>query len=333
MDFVDEVSFQVTGGRGGDGCVSFRREKFVPKGGPDGGDGGNGGHVILRVNPQLTTLFHLRTKKLYKAQRGHHGKGKNMHGRRGETVEIPVPSGTLVYDTDRGICLGDLTSAGQTLIVAEGGNGGKGNARFASPTRQAPDFAMEGKTGISRWIRLELKLLADVGLVGKPNAGKSTLLASLTAAKPKIADYPFTTLVPNLGIVPLGEYRQCVMADIPGLIEGAHEGKGLGDRFLRHIERTRLLVFMIESHAGDIGAEYALLKQELKQFDATLLEKPRVIALTKTDLLGEAEKKGLPEQIDRCRCYGISAVTGEGIGAFKGEIGLQIGKMNHAASS
>ncbi|MFC1569573.1 GTPase ObgE [bacterium] len=320
MDFVDEVHLSVSGGRGGNGCVSFRREKFIPKGGPDGGDGGKGGNVIMKVDSRLSTLFDLRKKKMYKAGHGQHGKGKNMQGKRGQSIEILIPPGTLIYDEEKNICLGDLKEDRETLIIAEGARGGKGNARFASSTRQAPDFAIEGKPGCSLQLRLELKLLADVGLVGLPNAGKSTLLASLSAAKPKIADYPFTTLAPNLGIVPLGEYRQFVMADIPGLIEGAHLGKGLGDRFLRHIERTRILVFMLDSSEENYKEIYRTLLDELKQFDPTLLEKPRLVALTKNDILTDSQKNDLPKKIDGQTCIPISSITGENIDILKSTI-------------
>ena len=320
MDFVDEVRITVCGGRGGHGCVSFRREKYVPKGGPDGGDGGDGGNVIMKVDTRFSTLFDLRKRKRIKAGNGQHGKGKNQHGKRGGHVEIAVPPGTLVYDESENICLADLKTGGETCIIARGGKGGKGNARFVSSTRQAPDFAKEGQEGETRQLRLELKLLADVGLVGLPNAGKSTLLSALSAAKPKIADYPFTTLTPNLGIVPFGEYQQFVMADIPGLIQGAHTGKGLGDRFLRHIERTRVLVFMLDSTETKCRDVYRTLLDELKQFDPTLLLKPRLIILSKADALTESEKKELPGTLDGRDCLVISSVTGAGLTQLKSEI-------------
>ena len=312
MDFVDEVTFRVQGGKGGNGCVSFRREKYVPKGGPDGGDGGRGGNVSLIADTRLSTLYDLRHRKLYKAKNGQNGQGSNRHGKNGESVEIRVPEGTLVYDHETGLCLGDLIHQSQSMVVAEGGNGGKGNARFATATRQAPDFAKLGQAGTSRTLRLELKLLADVGLVGLPNAGKSTLLSTITAAKPKIADYPFTTLVPNLGIVRYGNYQSFVIADIPGLIAGAHTGKGLGDRFLRHIERTRILVFIMDA-TEDISETYQTLLKELGQFDRTLLEKKRLIALSKIDLLTEEDKKSLPAVLDGRACELISSVTRTGM--------------------
>jgi len=298
MKFIDEVTFEVQGGTGGDGCVSFRREKFIPKGGPDGGDGGFGGSVVLEVKGNVSTLIDHRHKKAYKAKRGEHGSGSRRHGKAGEWVRIPVPKGTMVYDADSGALIGDLTDDQQELVVARGGLGGRGNSNFATPTRQVPDFATPGKTGEQRRLRLELKLLADVGLVGLPNAGKSTLLATLSAAKPKIADYPFTTLVPNLGIVKYGEYESFVMADIPGLIEGAAQGKGLGDRFLRHVERTRVLVFLIEAQADNPEETYQTLVRELSQFDPGLLDKPRLICFSKIDLLLEEEQAELPKTID-----------------------------------
>lgn len=313
MKFIDEVSFSVEGGRGGDGCVSFRREKYVPKGGPDGGDGGNGGSVILQVRANISTLIDLRHRVRYQAVSGGHGRGSNMHGKNGADVIIPVPGGTLVIDADSGRVLGDLTEEGQQLIVAAGGRGGKGNARFATPTRQAPDFAQEGKPGSSSSIRLELKLLADIGLVGLPNAGKSTLLSVISAAKPKIAGYPFTTLVPNLGIVRYGDEQSAVFADIPGLIAGASQGKGLGDRFLKHVERTRVLIFMIDCLEESYDGVYHTLLSELENFDADLLRKPRLVTLTKVDTLPQDVKEDLPADMDGMPLAAISSASGEGI--------------------
>ncbi|MCJ7813283.1 GTPase ObgE, partial [bacterium] len=248
MDFVDEVSFWVYGGQGGDGCVSFRREKFIPKGGPDGGDGGDGGHVILCVNSNISTLMDLRHRKRYQAGSGKRGMGKKMHGKRGENITVQVPQGTLVFDIESHLLLEDLKYPGQEYIVARGGKGGRGNSRFATSTRQAPDFAEKSTPPEHHHLKLELKLLADVGLLGLPNSGKSTLLSKVSSARPKIADYPFTTTVPNLGIVYYENFKSFVVADIPGIIEEAHSGKGLGDRFLRHAERCRVLVFLIEAH-------------------------------------------------------------------------------------
>ncbi len=313
MDFIDEVSFWVHGGQGGNGCVSFRREKYVPKGGPNGGDGGDGGSVIICVNPSFSTLVDLRHRKRYRAGNGKGGKGKRMSGKKGKDAVIGVPQGTLIKDAKSGVISGDLTTAGQELIVAKGGKGGKGNVHFATPTWQTPDFAEPGTEGESRHLHLELRILADVGLVGLPNAGKSTLLSSVSSARPKIADYPFTTLTPNLGIVAYGDFKSFVMADIPGLIEDAHTGKGLGDHFLRHVARTRVLVFIIEAVSEKIYSVYKTLLREIELFDSSLLKKPRVIALSKIDLLSEEEQVDLPSSLDGLSCYPISAVTKMGL--------------------
>ena len=313
MDFIDEVMFRVQGGKGGDGCVSFRREKYVPKGGPDGGDGGDGGSVILRVSPNLSTLVDFRHKKKIRAGDGERGKGKGKNGRSGHSVMLKVPKGTLVIEAGSEALLGDLREPGEELILARGGSGGRGNRHFTTPTRQAPDFAEKGKEGEVRTVRLELKLLADVGLVGLPNAGKSTLLSRLSSAKPRIADYPFTTLIPHLGIVQLDEYSGFVMADIPGLIEGAHTGKGLGDRFLRHIERTRILVFIVEAQTDRVLEDVRILENELKRFKLALFKKPRILALSKIDLLSPDVRKQWDEPDFSGPCVRISAVTGEGL--------------------
>ena len=312
MDFIDEVTFQAFGGRGGNGCASFRREKYVPKGGPDGGDGGNGGSVVLHVDRNLSTLTDLRHRKKHKAPNGENGKGKRKSGRKGEDVRISVPPGTLVYDAETGALLGDMKETGQSLIVARGGKGGRGNPWFATPSSQAPDFAEQGRKGEARDLRLELKLLADVGLVGFPNAGKSTLLARLSSARPKIADYPFTTLTPNLGIVAYDEYEHFVMADIPGLIRGAHAGKGLGDRFLRHIERTRLLVFMMDVTENPEEA-YRSLLEELVLFEPSLREKSRILVFSKIDLFTKEERGMMPRIISGHSPIPVSAVTGVGL--------------------
>lgn len=313
MDFIDEMTCWVFGGRGGGGCVSFRREKYVPKGGPDGGNGGDGGSVIVEADPNLSTFFDLRRRKRYKAGNGQGGRGKNQHGKKGRTITMRVPVGTQVRDTESGYFIGDLTQRHQTLVLAKGGRGGRGNACFATPTCQTPDRAEEGKEGDSRHIHLELKLLADVGLVGLPNAGKSTLLSRISAARPKIADYPFTTLVPNLGIVEYEDYKSFVAADIPGLIEGAHSGKGLGDRFLRHIERTKLLVLLIEANSVSLERDFTMLTSELRAYDPDLLKKPQIVLLTKIDLLSNEDKSRLLPEVRDLRCYPISAVTGEGL--------------------
>ncbi|GJQ21544.1 MAG: GTPase Obg [Bacteroidia bacterium] len=315
MHFVDEVTIHVKGGDGGNGCVSFRREKYVPKGGPDGGNGGNGGNVILRADRQLTTLLDFTYRPRYQAPRGEHGRGKKQDGKWGETLVLRVPCGTVVRDADTGELLGDLTSDGQELIAVRGGRGGRGNAEFATSTDQAPRRAEGGKPGEERMLHLELKLLADVGLVGLPNAGKSTLISVISAAKPKIADYPFTTLVPNLGIVRVGDERSFVVADIPGLIEGAHKGKGLGVQFLRHIERTSVLVFLLEATRPDLKGDYAILLNELKSFDPQLLKRPRIVVITKMDVVsGKLEKAVRRLSFGRsAKPHFISAVTGAGI--------------------
>jgi GTP-binding protein len=313
MDFIDEVTFWVHGGNGGNGCVSFRREKYIPMGGPDGGDGGNGGSIVLLADHNLSTLFDLAHRKRIRAKHGKNGSGSRSTGKSGEDEIIRVPPGTLVKDAETGELLADLKVAGESFIAAKGGRGGKGNSNFATPSMQAPDYATPGKPGESRSLALELKLLADIGLVGLPNAGKSTLLSRISAARPKIANYPFTTLVPNLGIVSVDEARSFVAADLPGLIEGAHLGKGLGDRFLRHIERTRVLVFLIESVSEDAAQTYRTLSAELESFNPTLAQKPRIIAISKADLTPPENRNDLIQSLDGKPCMLFSAVTGEGL--------------------
>ena len=283
-NFVDYVKVFCASGNGGAGSRHFLRTRSNPHGGPDGGDGGRGGHIILMANSQLWTLIHLKFTKHLKAEHGEHGARQLMHGANGKDVVIEVPLGTVARDAETGEILCEVTENGQKVVLVPGGRGGLGNDHFKSATFQAPKFAQPGEPGIETWIVLELKLLADVGLVGFPNAGKSTLLSVISAAKPQIADYPFTTLVPNLGIVSHESNRSFVMADIPGIIEGAHEGKGLGLRFLRHIERNSLLLFMIPVDSNDIAKEYTILLNELKQFNPELLDKARVLALSKSDL-------------------------------------------------
>ena len=291
--FIDRATITVRSGKGGDGVVRFRREKFIPKGGPDGGNGGNGASIILRADRQLTTLMDFRYKRIYTAGGGDDGMGSNKTGRSADHVIIRIPAGTVIKDDDGDVVYGDLVDDGQELVIVKGGKGGRGNAEFATSTNQAPRKATKGEPGDEKIIQLELKLLADVGLVGFPNAGKSTLISSISAAKPKIADYPFTTLIPNLGIVYTGEYRSFVLADMPGLIEGAHLGKGLGIQFLRHIERTRVLVFLLECTADDPLAQFKTLVNELKSFNVKILKKPQIIAITKMDLADENLKKEL----------------------------------------
>jgi GTP-binding protein len=310
--FIDSASIHVRAGKGGDGVLSFRREKFVPKGGPDGGDGGRGGDVILRVNPGLRTLLDFRYKQEYKAANGRPGEGSNRTGRSGESLIIQVPPGTAVYREDNGVFLGDLTEDGQELVVARGGKPGRGNARFATATNRAPRKWEQGKAGDELTIRLELRLIADIGLVGAPNAGKSTLLSVLTEAQPKIAEYPFTTLTPNLGLVKFGGFSTAVIADIPGLIEGAHQGKGLGHDFLKHIERTRLLLVLVDCTLPDPGKDRKALIDELRQYNPKLLGLPSVSVLTKSDLIPDGIDV-IPAGFD----LAISSVTGEGLPELK----------------
>jgi GTP-binding protein len=314
MQFIDEARITVKAGDGGNGVVSFRREKFIPKGGPDGGNGGNGGSVVIRADRQLNTLLDFRYRRIYKAERGENGRGKNQFGKFGEDVVLNVPCGTIIKDAPTSIVLADLTDDGDSVEIAHGGKGGKGNAEFATSTNQAPRVAEEGTKGEERELLLELKLLADVGLVGFPNAGKSTLISILSAAKPKIADYPFTTLTPNLGIVRFAEGKNFTVADIPGLIEGAHAGKGLGIQFLRHIERTRVLVFLIESTSQDIRGDYEILLNELRAYSKHLLDKPRIVAITKMDVAdAEIRKKVAKTKFGRTiPVVPISAVTNVG---------------------
>ena len=285
--FIDRVVVKVEAGTGGSGASSFRREKFVPMGGPDGGDGGRGGNVIVRGDSNLATLLDYTYRDSWTAERGEHGMGSNKTGRSGDDVVLPVPPGTVVRDRATGEVLGDIMEHGDEIVVARGGRGGKGNAFFATATHRSPREWQPGEEGQRRELELELKLIADVGLVGQPNAGKSTLLSVISAARPKIADYPFTTLSPNLGVVQLSDHRTFVVADIPGIIEGAHEGKGLGLQFLRHIERTRVLAFVIPIDAMDWQAEYDQLRREVEAYSAELAATPHCVVFTKLDLLGE----------------------------------------------
>jgi len=327
MKFVDHARIHVQAGHGGVGCVSFRREKFVPKGGPDGGNGGRGGSVIIRANKQLNTLLDYQYRRSYKAPRGEHGLGSNKTGKSGADIILEVPIGTVLRDANTSDMLGDLLNDGNEIVVAKGGRGGRGNAEFATPTNQAPREYEQGDEGGEREIELELKLLADVGLVGLPNAGKSTLISVISAAKPKIAEYPFTTLVPNLGIVRVDEGTSFVVADIPGLIEGAHHGKGLGIQFLRHIERTRVLVFLIDSTSKSPKDDYKVLMRELKLFNPTLLEKARIVAVTKLDLLDERTLRTAKKaQFEKIPTHYISAVSGEGIRKLVGEMWKALSK-------
>jgi GTP-binding protein len=309
--FVDEATIHVYAGTGGSGAEAFRREKFVPRGGPSGGDGGRGGDVILRADAQLETLLDYRYQEHYRAERGEHGQGKNMTGRDGQDLWLRVPPGTVVSDAETGKPIGELLEDGDTLVVAHGGRGGRGNAAFATPTNRAPREWEPGEAGEERHLRLELKLFADVGLVGQPNAGKSTLLSVVSAARPKIAAYPFTTLAPNLGVAQLPDRRSFVIADIPGIIEGAHEGRGLGLQFLRHIERTRTLAFLLPVDA-DVEAEYRALREELAAYSESLTQRPHCVVFSKADLLAGEEAPSF-EAPDAWGTFIVSAVTGEGV--------------------
>jgi GTP-binding protein len=317
--FFDEAKIYVKGGDGGDGCVAFRREKFVPFGGPSGGNGGNGGNVYLVVDRNLNTLVHFKKQVHFKAERGGRGSGKNQQGKRGQDRLVPVPPGTIAYEADTGETLADMVEDGQQVLVARGGRGGRGNAAFASPTHQAPRLAEHGEPAQEHWLRLELKLIADVGLIGVPNAGKSTLLSVISAARPKIADYPFTTLQPNLGVVELDSYESFVVADLPGLIEGASEGAGLGHQFLRHVERTRLLVHLLDGASTDPLADYETINRELTLFSERLAGRPQIVALNKMDLPDAQSWWPLVQETMQKRgieAYSISAVSGQGVQAL-----------------
>jgi GTP-binding protein len=337
--FIDEVKIRVKAGDGGNGCLAFRREKYVPRGGPSGGDGGRGGDVTMVASQHHNTLLHFRYNPEHTAERGRHGEGSNRKGRDGKNVELPVPVGTIVYDEDTGETLHDFTEHGDTFVVATGGNGGRGNARFATSTHQAPTRHEPGWPGQERHLRLELKLLADVGLVGFPNAGKSTLISRISAARPKIADYPFTTLEPNLGVVEADHNYTFVVADIPGLIEGAHEGHGLGIRFLRHVERTHLLAHLVdvsEFTGRNPADDFRIVMKELKSFSEDLAAKPMFVVATKMDVAQDpkrvesvkrlAKRRGLP-------FFAISAVTGKGIAELKRAMAAEVKRLAGAGSA
>jgi GTP-binding protein len=330
MKFVDEVRIKVKAGDGGRGCVSFRREKFVPRGGPDGGDGGDGGDVVVVADAQLTTLLDLRYQKQYRAGRGEHGRGKDQHGKRGEDRVIAVPVGTIIRDAGTGQLLADLRSPGERVVVATGGRGGQGNAHFVSSTNRSARFAQPGLPGVERELDIELRLLANVGIIGLPNSGKSTLIAAISAARPKIAAYPFTTLVPNLGVVSCGEGRSFVVADIPGLIEGAHRGEGLGHKFLKHVSRTSLLIHLLDAsiiRGKDPLTDWLTVNRELELFDRALAEKPQIVVANKIDLPEARARVQVLEKSFATKGYAfcaISAVTSEGLLELKRLIGIKL---------
>jgi GTP-binding protein len=316
MKFLDQAKIYIRSGNGGAGCVSFRREKFIPNGGPDGGDGGHGGNVWITAMDGLNTLIDFRYQQHFKAATGVHGMGRQMHGAKGEDVILKVPVGTQVLDDDKETVLLDMDHAGKTEMLLKGGNGGWGNVHFKGPSNQAPKYANPGQEGQERWIWLRLKLIADVGLAGLPNAGKSTFLAASSAARPKIADYPFTTLVPNLGVVDLSETERFVIADIPGLIEGAHEGAGIGTRFLGHVERSGCLIHLIDGTQDDVAKAYRIIRHELEAYGAGLADKPEILALNKIDALtpeAREEKAAELEAAAGRRPMLVSGVSGEGV--------------------
>jgi GTP-binding protein len=317
VNFVDEAVITVQSGNGGRGCVSFRREKYIPRGGPDGGDGGKGGDVVLRVSSGKRTLYDFRHKKQFRAENGQQGQGRQKTGRDGEDLVIGLPSGTLIWDAETGQIIADLVEAGQTFVAAKGGRGGQGNTRFKSATHRAPRFSQPGEPGQSRTLKLELKLIADVGIIGLPNAGKSTLISAISSANPKIGAYPFTTLTPNLGVVQAGSDQPFIVADIPGLIAGAHEGTGLGIRFLRHIERTGFLVHLIDASRIDRHSpleDYRIVNAELAHYGRGLKEKPQIVVLNKMDLPGTAESaQAFESAVEDKSVLLISAVTGAGV--------------------
>jgi len=334
MQFLDRAKIFVRGGDGGNGVTAFRREKFVPRGGPSGGDGGRGGDVYLESTDQLNTLLHFRLNPEYKAERGRHGEGDKRHGRSADDLVVPVPVGTSVFDAETGELLHDFSKVGERVLIAPGGRGGLGNAQFATSTNRAPRYHQEGKPGVARYLQLELKLIADVGLVGFPNAGKSTLISRISAARPKIADYPFTTLEPNLGVVDRGEYKSFVVADIPGLIEGASQGAGLGHDFLRHIERTRLLLHLIDVSDmpdRDPVADFYKINHELRQHSEALMQKPQIVVATKIDAM--TDQRPLEQLREMCEREGlaffpISAVAGTGIDKLVYAVGAKLDELN-----
>jgi len=330
--FIDRARVFVQGGDGGNGVTAFRREKFVPRGGPSGGDGGRGGSVFFEATEGLNTLLHFKYNPEHRAGRGRHGEGSKRHGQDGQDIVVKVPVGTVMADEETGEVICDFTNPGERIIVARGGKGGRGNAQFATPTNRAPRHHQEGRPGEQRRLLLELKLIADVGLVGLPNAGKSTLISRISSARPKIGDYPFTTLEPHLGVVDLGDYRTFVVADIPGLIEGAHEGAGLGDRFLRHIERTRLLLHLVDVSCFECDpvADYGTVEKELSAYSLSVASKPRIVVAAKVDAISDASKRD--DLKDFCARQGlelieISSATGAGLNELVHLVGRRLDEM------
>ncbi len=319
MSFVDEAKFFVKGGDGGNGCVSFRREKYVPKGGPDGGDGGEGGSVLIKVSDRLNSLIDFKFRSHFKAERGMHGKGKDMHGRKGKDCIVEVPPGSIIKRSGSETILADLQNDGDQFVAAAGGKGGLGNTHFASGSNRTPRVATKGKPGEETWLRVELKLIADIGLVGLPNAGKSTLLSKLSAANPKIASYPFTTLEPQLGVLQFKYQAPCIIADIPGLIEGAHEGTGLGHKFLRHIERTRIILHVIDCASENVDEDYRIIERELLKYKEEIARRTRLLVLNKSDLLGPCEAEDIRKRLESTEneVVLISCETGDNIEELK----------------
>jgi GTP-binding protein len=324
VKFIDEAMITVQSGDGGKGCVSFRREKFIPRGGPDGGDGGKGGDIILSTTSRKRTLYHFKYQKHFKAENGLHGQGKQKTGKNGRNLTIELPPGTLVIDADTGHLIKDLVETGETFVILKGGRGGQGNTKFKTSTHRTPRFAQPGEPGETRTLKLELKLLADVGIIGLPNAGKSTLISAISSARPKIANYPFTTLVPSLGVVQTGWTEPFVVADIPGLIKGAHQGTGLGTKFLRHIERTRILVHLIDASSIDPDDpldQYHTINQELAMYDEKLAKKPQIVVLNKLDLSGVRKSADIFQSAVKDKeVVFISALTGQGLEQLKSQI-------------
>ena len=324
MKFIDEAIITVQSGAGGKGCVSFRREKFIPRGGPDGGDGGKGGDIILKTTPRKRTLYQFRYQKHFKAENGAHGQGKQKTGKNAQNLILELPPGTLVIDANTGHLIKDLVDIGETFVILKGGRGGQGNTKFKTSTHRTPRFAQPGESGETRTLKLELKLLADVGIIGLPNAGKSTLIAAISSARPKIADYPFTTLTPGLGVVRPEWAEPFVVADIPGLIKGAHKGTGLGIKFLRHIERTRILLHLIDVSAIDPDdplREYHTINHELAMYDEKLVQKPQIVVLNKLDLPGTQKAAEIFQSVVKDKKVAlISALTGQGLEQLKSQI-------------